>query len=165
MQPMAFSKKKKLLGYAFCSLSQTGKVMLLDYFAVCRPYRAAGLGGGFLKCLRQEARGRYRCIIAEVEAVDHAQDPVDAALRYRRIAFYERNGLRHSGLMSHYDGGHFIVLLLDLSAPLADLEIAGILEEIYCSYFGPERVQAGVTIEVADHSTVYNEVDYAEIIG
>ena len=158
-----FFEQEELYGYAFFTTTGDGQGILLDYFAVKSAYRSQGYGSRFLRMIKEELKADYLCVMVEVEAIDYAKNQADAALRFRRISFYERNGLRHSGLISRFCGEHFIILLIDLQDSVDDSRLATMLTDVYCAYFNADYVRDSIIIENAPHSTVYAGVDYAKI--
>ena len=81
-------RREELLGYAF--LWRGPSFVLLDYLAVCRGKRGAGLGSALLEGLQ----GRYSGaagILAEAEAPEGASEE-EQDLRRRRLDFYRRLG-------------------------------------------------------------------------
>lgn len=84
-----------LFGFAIIVPYVTRDVHLLEYLAVARQARSAGIGGILLKHSVDAARanGSIAGILLEVEHDDDG-DADERALRARRIAFYERNGAR-----------------------------------------------------------------------
>jgi GNAT superfamily N-acetyltransferase len=84
-----------LFGFAIIVPHIASDVHLLEYLAVARQARSAGIGGVLLKHSVDAARanGSIAGILLEVEHDDDG-DADERALRARRIAFYERNGAR-----------------------------------------------------------------------
>jgi len=82
-----------LFGFAIIVPYIARDVHLLEYLAVARQARSAGIGGVLLKHSVDAARanGSVAGILLEVEHDDDG-DADERALRARRVAFYERNG-------------------------------------------------------------------------
>lgn len=158
-----FYENEELCGYALFTTTSDQCNILLDYFAVCANKRSNGYGSVFLQTMKEQLQGEYHYIIGEVEAIDYAEDPEDAGIRYRRIRFYERNGLRHTGLMSRLLNGHFVILVIDLQEVPEDDAVAKALADVYTAYFGQEFVRDEVIIEQAPHRTIFQGVDYAQL--
>ena len=90
-----FDEQDALCTYAF--FFRSDDLLLLDYLASIPEKRSAGLGGVFLRALHE--RMKNDVMLAEVEAPVSGNEETDA-LRRRRIAFYERNGMVQEPLMS-----------------------------------------------------------------
>jgi len=80
-----------LVGYATILPNVAPQVYFLEYLAVAREHRNAGIGGQLLRHLARELRGKANGLIWEVETPD-VGTPDERQLRARRIAFYSRNG-------------------------------------------------------------------------
>jgi GNAT superfamily N-acetyltransferase len=85
----------KLLAYALLVISKS--YLLIDYYAVCKEYRSAGVGSEFLNLLKEQFKD-YNGIIVEVEKVECAPDEEERVIRERRITFYNRNGMRMTNI-------------------------------------------------------------------
>ena len=89
---------KEIKAYAFFVKEATaGGIWLLDYYAVCQPYRSHGYGSLFLQRMRRELAD---CggILLESERIRSAENEEDYGIRSRRIAFYQKNGCLFTGL-------------------------------------------------------------------
>lgn len=87
--------KNDILGFASVRRFNDRSLLFLDYFAIAREVRNAGIGGAVLRLIAAALR-RFRAARALIWEV---QSPADASgeaqrLRERRIAFYLRNGAR-----------------------------------------------------------------------
>ena len=80
-----------LVGYATILPGIAPRVYFLEYLAVAREHRNAGIGGQLLRHLARELRGKASGLIWEVESPDIGT-PDERKIRARRIAFYARNG-------------------------------------------------------------------------
>ncbi|MBI3914426.1 MAG: GNAT family N-acetyltransferase [Chloroflexi bacterium] len=80
-----------LVGYATILPNIAPQVYFLEYLAIAREQRNAGIGGRLLRHLARELRGKASGLIWEVETPD-VGTPDERQLRARRIAFYARNG-------------------------------------------------------------------------
>lgn len=103
-------EKQELRAYGFLAKSSTGTTYLLDYLAVCAPYRGQDYGSRFLKELHQlcDLSG----ILIEVESLRTASDEDDHQMRQRRIAFYKKNGVQMTELMANCFGVEFSLMHL-----------------------------------------------------
>ncbi len=120
-----------LTAYAVFELPARGAVWLLDYLAVRKTARGAGIGSRFLRELRPSLAGA-EAVVLEIERVDRARDESERAVRERRKRFYLRNGLCETGVFTRADGGiEYELLSLPLtSAPRG----AGAETAIRCLY-------------------------------
>lgn len=78
---------KEKVGLAFFSVYK--KMVLFDYFAICKDVRSKGYGGQALQAVREQYAGRR--LFGEVEVLDPKADNYEQ--RRRRMDFYLRNGL------------------------------------------------------------------------
>ena len=108
----ALTQDEQVLSYAF--FAKLENACLLDYLATDEAHRSQGLGGEFLRALREELTDAG-CIIAEVEDPAFAPDATAASLQTRRLRFYERNGFQDTGVRANAFGVDFILIemLLD----------------------------------------------------
>lgn len=131
-------EREELRAYAFLCRSANGRCFLLDYFAVCAPFRSMGYGSRCLADLRS-ACGSAAGILAEVEDADAAEDDVERSHRERRIAFYERNRLRHTDMVCRLFGVDYVVMYAACAADLPDAALFEEMEGIYHTLFDEER--------------------------
>ena len=96
----------KAAGYAFMLRHPAAPYVLLDYLAM--EERGHGAGSACLALLKNEYP---QGIIAEVEAVDPGLDAETAALRRRRIGFYQRAGFIPCPFPNRIFDVHYLVHL------------------------------------------------------
>lgn len=137
--------QNQLCAYAMFVHAEHGRYMLLDYFAVRRAYRSGGYGGCFIAGLGAYCHG-YDGLIGEIENPDFAQDETDAAIRSRRLAFYQRNGWRLTGLRARLIGVEYSIIARDFHGRAADMALRAELERIYRTMFKPTYYQLNVLI-------------------
>lgn len=120
----------ELIGYAFCAMASDCRMILLDYLAIVEKYRGQGMGGIFLKEMRQcmtEVDG----ILIETEDIDFASNEEERQIRKKRDAFYERNHVVRTQIKSKIFSVHFANWQLPVTGVLSDAECKRNLEEIY----------------------------------
>lgn len=119
-----------LKAYAFLAKSTSGTCVLLDYYAVCAPYRSMAYGSQFLTLLKNHCH-HYKGIIAEVETIEAASDDEERAIRERRVAFYKRNGISSTGLAFDLFGVDLSIYYFALDPEWDDSFIYKELDAIY----------------------------------
>lgn len=103
-----------LLGYAF--LLRSGRVLLLDYFAVDAQRRGTGIGSQFLGYLRENLQAD--AVIIESENPALSASDAERETRERRLRFYFRSGCVDSGLRAHVFGADYRVLQLPINSEI-----------------------------------------------
>ena len=97
------------LGYAFCAQGEPESIALLDYYAMRPGLRGQGYGAKGLKLLAD----RYPAgLLAEVESPATATGEEERRERCRRVAFYQRCGMVHSGIRCLLFGVTYDILWL-----------------------------------------------------
>lgn len=138
---------EELLAYALFMYNKDSGFQLLDYFASNRKYRSKGYGSTLLEMLKQEDKISQGYII-EVETVRTAKNEEEKIQRERRIAFYEKNGLRKVTIRSSVFGVEFDILYLPLRWDGDDTQLYEELKAIYMLMFGEETYKKHTTIEM-----------------
>lgn len=88
-------EKEQIVGYAFLTTAPKSKSILLDYYAICKEYRAEGKGTVFLSMLKEELkRDNYEVLIIEIESIKSAKNEYEEQIRSRRRDFYINNHIR-----------------------------------------------------------------------
>ncbi len=130
-----FYEEGKLKAYAFFVIHPQWEVGLLDYLAVCEPYRGSGIGGKCLRAVKDYYKDK-KGILLECESVDSGGDPQEIKIREQRIRFYERNGCRKTDVKSRLFGVEYTILYM----PFHNQEIQALeeLERVYREMF-PEK--------------------------
>ena len=98
--------RRKAAGCAFMLRHPAAPYVLLDYLAM--EERGHGAGSACLALLKNEYP---QGIVAEVEAVDPGLDAETAALRRRRIGFYQRAGFISCPFPNRIFNVHYLVHL------------------------------------------------------
>lgn len=104
-----------LKAYACLTREKNGQIYLLDYLAVCKPYRNGGYGSkllGLLKETYSDAQG----LIIEIESLRTSIDDADRLIRTKRLAFYERNGLIQTDITTNCFDVEFTILYLPITS-------------------------------------------------
>ena len=94
-----FDSQGQMVAYSFFVSAPETPILLLDYFAVCSTYRSQGYGGKCLAQMKQLCQAATG-ILAEVEDPAKSSSAEEAQIRTRRVAFYQRNGLRETTIRS-----------------------------------------------------------------
>lgn len=82
---------------------------LLDYYAVCVPFRGKGYGSQFLRLLLREYQN-CQGIFVEIESLNDTVEEAEQLKRRRRKKFYNRNGFSDSGLYCRLFGVGYDIL-------------------------------------------------------
>lgn len=127
-------EEETLKAYAFLARQENGKVFLLDYLAVCKTSRSHGYGSQFLSLLKAQYKSAEGIII-EIESLRTAHDEKDLAIRTKRLAFYERNGLIQTNVITNCFGVEFTILYLPIASHWNDKFIYQNLDAIYHTLF------------------------------
>lgn len=106
--------KESLCAYAFFLADHQNRVLLLDYFAVCRSLRGSGYGSRALALLRRECAG-WNEVIIEVED-DELPDLEEETRRnrQRRIAFYTGAGCLMTTTRSRLWGVDYRIMVMPI---------------------------------------------------
>lgn len=138
---------EELLAYAMFMNNKESGFQLLDYFACNRKYRSKGYGSKLLQMLKQEDKISQGYII-EVETVRTAQNEEEKLQRIRRIAFYEKNGLRKVSIRSTVYGVEFDILYLPLRWDGEDAQLYEELKALYLQMFGEVNYKEHAMVEM-----------------
>ena len=122
-----------LAAYAFfVRLRKEGETLyLFDYLAVLPERRDQGVGSRFLQSLMAGPLRGADCVLLEVDHPDYADSDDERALRLRRRAFYERNGLTDTGVSARVYHVEYQILALPVGKPRNSAEIAEIYRALY----------------------------------
>lgn len=114
---------------AFLSTYPGGSVYLLDYLAVDHKCRSKGYGGALLRECADYTDGAP--IYIETECVMAAESEEERAMRTRRNAFYEANGVRVTPVRTCVFGMVYDNWLLSSGELPDDIEVIAQLTGIY----------------------------------
>lgn len=129
-----YDEENHLIAYSFFVQASGGTVLLMDYFAVCSQYRNSGYGSQCLELMKTLWSG-VAGILAEVEDPAKSSSEEEAHTRKRRVAFYQRNGMRPTTVHSVLFGVPYILHYLPIGGDCADTQIYEELDAIYCTLF------------------------------
>lgn len=106
---LGFYEEGVFKAYAF--LFKLENALLLDYFAVCPPYRGKGIGSYAIRLIK-EGLSERDILICESEDPQKAKNNKEREKRSKRLSFYERNGFSDSFLTSLvFDVGYKVLYL------------------------------------------------------
>ena len=129
-----YNEAGNLIAYSFFVNAPEGSVLLMDYFAVCREYRNSGYGSRCLEQMKTLWQG-VSGILAEVEDPAKSSSEEEAHTRTRRVAFYQRNGLRPTRVHSVLFGVPYILHYLSIEEECTDENLNLELDSIYRTLF------------------------------
>lgn len=129
-----FYHQDELVAYTLFGKTPSRNYLLLDYLAVLPEHRGKGYGSEILEIIKKETVGSDGVII-EAEAVEKAKDEKERAIRARRMAFYENNGLKQTRLFSEINGVIFSLLLLPGGIALDRDKVKKELSSIYHTFY------------------------------
>ncbi len=146
-QPYGWYENDNLVAYSFFVRASQGRVLLMDYFAVCRQYRSQGYGS---RCLAQMETlwTDIDGILAEVEDPARSSSTEEEHTRRRRVAFYQRNGLRPTLVYSVLFGVPYILHYLPVGQDCDDARLYLELDKLYHTLFPPaiHKAKAHITL-------------------
>ncbi len=129
-----YDEAENLIAYSFFVQAPEGNILLMDYFAVCRAYRNSGYGSQCLALMKTLWQG-IGGILAEVEDPAKSSSAEEEYTRTRRVAFYQRNGMRPTAVHSVLFGVPYILHYLPVENDYTDAEIYNALDAIYRTLF------------------------------
>lgn len=111
-----YDEDGNIMAYACFARVKDSPAAMLDYYAVSKQSRGSGIGSKFLAAFPAFLKPLgVQHVILEVESVEKAKDAVQAEIRRRRIAFYEKNGCRRTQVRSLLYGVYYDVMVLSMS--------------------------------------------------
>ncbi len=132
MEGYGYYEGEKLLAYALFVCD--GDARLFDYLAVTAGMRDQGIGSSFLRELSQKLQ-HASIVIGEVENPDYCQDPMEREIMEKRIAFYNRNGLRDTGASGLVYGVEYRFIELPVAKEHTANEAQAQMEHFYRIYW------------------------------
>lgn len=140
-----FDEAGALVAYTFFVRAPRGQVLLLDYFAVCSDFRNHGYGSQCLAQMKRLCQGALG-VLAEVEDPAQSRRAEEETTRRRRVAFYQRNGMRETTVRSVLFGVPYVLHYGPFAADVDDGELARELEAIYHTLFPQSIYEAQVKL-------------------
>jgi len=130
-----FYEGKNLKAYAVLEKPKNVNIWLLDYLAVCKEQRGAGLGGLFLRRLKN-VLCEADAVMAEIERIDRAVDDEQRLIRQRRKQFYLKNGFYETSICTEADGGvDYEILCLPVKQQMQYIAAEEAMKQIYNTFF------------------------------
>jgi len=157
-RPLGLFEDGALVSYLLLWTDASGQYALGDYLGTVASRRNGGLGGKFLQMVFTSFP-EFNCIFGEVEAPGQEASEEENALRRRRLAFYERNGLRYLNYDCALFGVHYRCLAYG-GAP--DEAVLKAHQEIYASAFPPDKLEKYVQIPLLLGEAVKPVTDWEE---
>lgn len=133
-----FYDADKLVAYALLVQQPQGNYLLLDYLAVCTPFRSHGYGSQCLQLLKETCRTQYHGLLAELEQPEMTEVAEEKEIRQRRIGFYERNGLRKTNTYATLFQVPFTIYYFPFGHDPGDDILYTELEKIYHTIIPPQ---------------------------
>ena len=128
-------EEDSLCAYAFLMADYEKRVLLLDYFAVCRRLRGSGYGSASLMLLREECAD-WNGMVVEVEDDElPGLDTETRNMRKRRIGFYTKAGCRMTTVRSVLWDVDYRIMVMPLMDCRAEENAVEKIKSVYhCMY-------------------------------
>lgn len=140
----AFFEQDEIVAYAFFVQPENAQTVLLDYFAVVSDRRGQGIGTKALQLMREELPF-LDGIVLESEDPEFSENQAELTKRNRRIAFYERAGVRMTKLGAQVYGVDYVIMYFPLHTDRTDAGVFRDLKMIYSAMFPPEILRTRIT--------------------
>ena len=157
-RPLALFDGETPVSYLLLWTDQTGRYALIDYLCTTPSRRGDGLGGRFLQ-LFYAAYPEFRCVLVESEAPTGG-DPVTDSLRRRRLAFYERCGMRRLDYDCALFGVHYRCLV---RGEIDNGEALHAHQAIYAQQFSPGQLKRFIQLPLRPGEAVRNVTEWKEV--
>ncbi len=145
----AMYEENELLAYAFFSCAHDSEYVLLDYLAVTKNNRGAGIGTTALNLLKKEICKEYNGILLESENPDYAENDEDKAIRNRRISFYLKCGFETTKMTSRLFGVEYKIMVCS-KASYSALSLTHSLSALYKALIAEKYMDTEVLLRVTD---------------
>lgn len=152
-----FEEDGTLVSYLLLWTDSSGRYALGDYLGTIASRRNGGLGAKLLHMVF-ESFPEFKCILGEAEVPDSGDLEADA-LRRRRLAFYERNGLRYLNYDCALFGVHYRCLVY---GEIGDEEAIEAHRRIYAEQFSPKQMERFIQIPLRPGEAVKPATAWAE---
>lgn len=156
-RPLGLFEDGTLVSYLLLWTDESGQYALGDYLGTTASRRNGGLGAKFLGMVF-ETFPEFKCILGEAEAPDSGDADTDA-LRRRRLAFYERCGLRRLDYDCALFGVHYRCLI---HGDISDSEALRAHQAIYAQQFSPAHLERFIQIPLKPGEPVKPASDWTE---
>lgn len=153
-----FEEDGTLVSYLLLWTDESGQYALGDYLGTVTGRRNGGLGAKFLHMVFGSFP-EFKCILGEAEAPGPEASEEENALRRRRLAFYERNGMRYLNYDCALFGVHYRCLVY---GDVSDEEVLEAHRRIYAEQFPPERLKQYIQIPLHPGEAVRPVTDWEE---
>lgn len=130
--PYALYDGDAIAAYAVMLSAVPGEACILDYLATVRDRRGCGAGSEMLRLLQNELTG-CAGILIEYECPEDDVDDDERAVRLRRERFYQKNGVRKTGIDLILFGVHFSIGYLPCARDVDDATLQRMQTTIYDS--------------------------------
>ena len=157
-RPLALFDGKTPVSYLLIWTDQSSRYALIDYLCTTPGRRGNGLGGLFLQ-LFCAAYSEFRCILVESEAPTSG-DPATDGLRRRRLAFYERGGMRLLDYDCALFGVHYRCLV---RGEIDDGEALRAHQAIYAQQFSPAQLERFIQLPLRPGEAVKPVTEWKEV--
>lgn len=157
-RPLALFDRETPVSYLLIWTDQSGRYALIDYLCTTPGHRGNGLGGLFLQ-LFYAAYPQFHCVLVESEAPTSG-DPTTDALRRRRLAFYERGGMRPLDYDCALFGVHYRCLV---HGEIDDGEALRAHQAIYAQQFSPTQLRRFIQLPLHPGESVRPVTEWKEV--
>ncbi len=143
-ETFAYEEDGEIRGYAYFIKSSVSNTYLLDYFAVVNGMRSGGIGSRFLRGLQDMVKERNGHLILEVENPKYEPEGAHRDYMFKRIGFYEKNGLVLSGVSCRFYGNEYRIFYAtdkDGQGEVKDEDIQAETLVVYNDFFGEDFVE------------------------
>lgn len=153
-----FEDDGTLVSYLLLWTDSSGRYALGDYLGTVAGRRNGGLGAKLLQTVFTDFP-ELKCILGEAEAPGPEASEEENALRRRRLAFYERNGLRYLNYDCALFGVRYRCLVY---GDVSDTEALAAHKAIYAGQFPPEKLEEYIQIPLKPGEKVRAVTDWEE---
>ena len=156
-RPLALFDGETPVSHLLLWTDHTGRYALIDYLCTAPSRRGNGLGNRFLQ-LFYSSYPNFRCVLAESEA-PVSGDPATDDLRRRRLAFYERSGMRLLDYDCALFGVHYRCLI---HGEIGGGEALRAHQAIYAQQFSPALLKRFIQLPLRPGEAVKPVTEWTE---
>lgn len=142
-------EEDELRGYAVLVVPDGLRYGLLDYLAVIKEYRGAGIGHIFFELVGDTLSARYpalRGFLIESEDIAFAANDKERQIRERRIAFYQQNHCAMTTFGSRLFGVDYSILVYDFDKREDAKVTLEDLDSVYLAMFPKHHYENNVSL-------------------